>query len=249
MWPPDSRATTQDCPYRYDHVMLKNPLSTIIVAGAEAAVLAETDQLQLSCGVSGCDSNCCKATAPIILNPYEIALICRESAMSYEDLLDIVDTERVNGFPLVMLPRDPACHFWTEKGCSIYQARPLACRLFPMGRVYDGMQTRLVLPEQNICHGLPPLPARTVGDYLHCQDVDQQIRMADRWIEFVNKIEQLPLPDKPVTSVAFHLFVYSPDTPPVPSSENADAITSPEERFILRLNTALDQLPNFLRNL
>jgi hypothetical protein len=168
--------------------------------------------------------------------------------MSYEDLLDIVDTDRANGFPLVMLPRNPVCHFWAEKGCRIYKARPLACRLFPIGRVYDGMQSRFVLPGRNICHGLAPLPARTVGDYLNTQDVAQQIRMADRWIEFVNEIELLPLPDKPVTSVAFHMFVYSPDTPPVPASENADAITSPEERFILRLETALGQLPRFLRH-
>lgn len=229
--------------------MSTNPSPVIKIAGSNAAVLAETDLLQLSCGISGCDSNCCKASAPIVLNPYEIALICRESSMGYEDLLDIVDTDRANGFPLVMLPRDPACHFRTEQGCSIYKARPLACRLFPTGRVYDGMQTRLVLLERNICHGLVPLPARTVGDYLNTQDVDLQIRMADRWIEFVNEIEQLPLPDKPVTSVAFHLFVYSPDTPPVPSSENADAITSPAERFILRLKTALDQLPRFLCHL
>jgi len=226
--------------------MPNNTLSTIIVAGADAAVLAETDLLQLSCSTGGCASNCCKASAPIVLNPYEISLICRESNMSYEDLLDIVDTDRVNGFPLVMLPRDPACHFWTENGCRIYKARPLACRLFPIGRVYDDMQSRFVLPGQNFCNGLATKPDRIVGDYLKTQDVAVQIRMADRWIEFVNDVERLSFSDKPVTSVAFHLFVYSPDTPPVPSAENADEITSPEERFILRLETALAQLPRFL---
>ncbi len=228
--------------------MLNNPLTTIIVAGADAAVLAETDPLQLSCGIAGCASNCCKSGAPIVLNPYEISLICRASTMSYEDLLDIVDTDRADGFPLVMLPREPACHFWTKNGCSIYNARPLACRLFPIGRVYDDAQSRFVLPGRNFCDGLVPEPARTVGDYLKTQDTALHIRMADRWIEFVNEIERLSLADKPVTSVAFHLFVYSPDTPPVPSSENADAITSLEERFMLRLETALVQLPRFLRH-
>jgi len=228
--------------------MPNNPPSPIIVAGADAAVLAEDDLLQLLCGTGGCASNCCKASAPIVLNPYEIALISRESNMSYEDLLDIVDTDRAAGFPLILLPRDPVCHFWTEKGCRIYNARPLACRLFPIGRVYDGIRSRFVLPGRNICTGLAPEPARTVGDYLKTQDVALQIRMADRWIEFVNEIELLPLPDKPVTSVAFHMLVYSPDTPPVPGSGNADAITSPEERLILRLETALLQLPRYLRN-
>ena len=237
MWPPA----------HVNHLMPNVPPSTIIVAGANAAVLAETDLMQLSCGTGGCASNCCKASAPIVLNPYEIALICRESNMSYEDLLDVVDTDRAAGFPLIMLPRDPVCHFWTEEGCRIYNARPLACRLFPIGRVYDGIQSRFVLPGRNTCTGLAPDPARTVGDYLKTQDAALHIRMADRWIEFVNEIERLPLPDKPVTSVAFHMLVYSPDTPPVPCSGKDDATTSPEERFILRLETALTQLPRFLQ--
>jgi Fe-S-cluster containining protein len=226
--------------------MSNNSSPSIKIAGAEAAVLSESDLMQLSCGVDGCDSNCCKASAPIVLNPYEIALICRERAMSYEDLLDIVDTDRADGFPLVMLPRNPVCHFWTPSGCGIYSARPLACRLFPIGRVFDGFQSRLVLPGRNICQGLAPSPAGTVADYVSSQKAAMQIQMADRWIEFVNTIEQLPLLDKPVTSVAFHMLVYSPDTPPVPSAMNADAVTSAEERFVLRLRTALDQLPRFL---
>jgi Fe-S-cluster containining protein len=222
------------------------PLHSLTIAGAEARVLAETDLVQLSCGINGCTSNCCTKSAPIVLNPYEIALICRESRMSYEDMLDIVDTDRAKGFPLVMLPRDPACHFWTGKGCRIYQARPLACRLFPLGRVYENGRSHLVLPELNVCSGLSLASARTVADYYREQDVALHFRMADSWIDFVNKIERNPLPDKPVTSVAFHMLVYSPDTPPVPSNENAVFSTSLEERFLLRLETALDQLPRFL---
>jgi len=226
--------------------MSNTPPPSIKIAGAEASVLSESDLMQLACGIDGCDSNCCKASAPIVLNPYEIALICRESKMSYEDLLDIVDTDRANGFPLVMLPRNPVCHFWTTSGCRIYDARPLACRLFPIGRVFDGFQSRFVLPGRNICTGLAPSPAGTVADYVKNQKAAVQIQMADRWIEFVNAMEQMPLPDKPVTSVAFHMLVYSPDTPPVPTAMNVYAVTSTEDRFMLRLKTALDQLPRFL---
>lgn len=218
--------------------------SSLKVGGADAAVLAESDLLQLSCGSGGCQANCCTKSAPIILNPYEIALICRESGMSYEDLLDVVDTDRAKGFPLVMLPRDPACCFFTARGCRIYQARPLACRLYPLGRVFDHGRSHIVQPELNICSGLAPSPAGTVGEYLVGQDVEMQIRMADQWIEFVSDIEQLPLPDAPVTSVAFHMLVYSPDTPPALGQTGAGL--SPEDNFILRLSTASEQLPRFL---
>ncbi len=218
--------------------------SSLKVGGADARILGKSAPLQLTCGSAGCSANCCTKSAPIVLNPYEIALICRESRMSYEDLLDIVDTDRAKGFPLVMLPRDPACYFFTAKGCRIYPARPLACRLYPLGRVFDHGHSHIVQPELNICSGLAQSPAGTVRDYLAGQDVDVQIQMADRWIEFVSEIEKLPLPDKPVTSVAFHMLVYSPDTPP--SQGHVDSDLSLEDRFLLRLTTAKEQLPRFL---
>jgi hypothetical protein len=178
---------------------------------------------------------------------YEIALICRAAGMSYEDLLDVVETDRVNGFPLVLLPRDPACQFWTERGCRIYEARPLACRLFPLGRVFENGRSHIVLPDRNICSGLLPAPARTLDDYLREQVTETQIEMADRWIEFVTEMERLNFPDKPVTSVAFHMLVYSPDTPP--SEDNARPPATPEGAFLLRLATARRKLPLFLKAL
>ncbi len=224
--------------------MSNQSIPSIKIGGADAAVLSGSDCIQLSCGSGGCSANCCTKSAPIVLNPYEIALLCRESGMSYEDLLDIVDTDRAKGFPLVMLPRDPACHFWKANGCRIYQGRPLACRLYPLGRVFEHGRSHIVKPELNICSGLVPSPAGTVADYLASQDVDLQIRMADRWIEFVSEIEQLPLPDTPVTSVAFHMLVYSPDTPP--AQGHVDSELTLEDRFLLRLTTAREQLPRFL---
>ncbi|HEY6010370.1 MAG TPA: YkgJ family cysteine cluster protein [Nitrospirota bacterium] len=226
--------------------MANNSRASITVAGADARVLADSDPIRLSCGINGCDANCCTKSAPIILNPYEIALICRESGMSYEDLLDIVDTDRAKGFPLVMLPRDPACHFWTGRGCRIYAARPLACRLYPLGRVFDHGRSHIVLPALNVCPGLSPSSGRTVSDYLVEQDTARLIRMADRWIEFVSEVERYPLPDAPVTSVAFHMLVYSPDTPIAPGSGDAGSVGDPEDRFTRRLETARHQVPALL---
>jgi uncharacterized protein len=223
----------------------RKPIHTIRIAGSEVMPLEASDTIQLTCGIAGCPSNCCTNGPHIILNPYEIALICRASGMSYEDLLDIVETDRVNGFPLVMLPRDPACHFWTGEGCRIYAARPLACRLFPIGRVFENGQSFFVLPDRNLCAGLVPGTTRTLGEYLKEQDTETQVRMADAWIEFVTAMEQLHLPDKPVTSVAFHLLVYSPDTPP--ASGPAEGPSNPEDRFLLRLSTARQKLPHFLK--
>jgi Fe-S-cluster containining protein len=229
---------------KQDFVIMSIPPISITVAGSDARVLSESDTLRLSCGVKGCDSNCCTKSAPVVLNPYEIALICREAGMSYEDLLDVVETGRAKSFPLVMLPRDPACHFFSGRGCRIYRARPLACRMYPLGRVFEHGKSHIVLPELNVCSGLSSSSEHTVAGYLRDQDTILHMEMADRWIEFVSEIEQMPLSDRPVTSVAFHMLVYSPDTPP--SALPADAST-PEDRFLLRLASAREQLPRFLR--
>ncbi len=220
-------------------------MTTIKIAGADAEILDPSRFFEVTCDVNGCSANCCTKSAPIVLNPYEISLICRESGISYEYLLDIVETERANAFPLVMLSRDPSCHFWSGQGCRIYAARPLACRLYPLGRVFDNGKSHIVRPSVNICSGLVPSASRTVGDYLVSQDAHLQIRMADIWIDFVSKMEQLPLQDAPVTSVAFHMLVYSPDTPP--ATGHTDPTLSPEDRFILRINSAKEQLPRFLK--
>jgi Fe-S-cluster containining protein len=218
----------------------------IRVAGSDVAPLAGLDPMELTCGPEGCTSTCCKNGPPIVLNPYEISRICVEDGLTYEDFLDIVESDRVNGFPLIMLPRDPVCHFWSGTGCRVYRARPLACRLFPLGRVFDNGRSHIVLPERNRCTGLVPSPHRTLADYLTQQDTALHLEMADRWIEFVSEMEQLVLPDKPVTSVAFHLLVYSPDTPPAVGS--VELPSSPEDLFLLRLATARKQLPRSLRS-
>lgn len=225
-------------------MMGRSDLISITIAGEEAIPLAGSEPFGLSCDKAGCLFNCCTKSAPIVLNPYEIAMICRASGLLYEDLLDILDTGRDRGFPLVMLPRDPACHFWSGSGCRIYEARPLACRLFPLGRVFYEGRSHIVLPPRNACVGIIKDNERTVADYLRDQDIHTYIQMADRWIEFVSRMENIRLPDRPVTSVAFHLLVYSPDTPPF-AGARGQALDQ-QESFMLRLANAEKELPRFL---
>ncbi len=220
--------------------MSKYPSSSIKVAGTD---VSESDVLELSCGPDGCDANCCASGPPIVLNPYEISRICAAAGLTYEDLLDIVESGRADGFPMIMLPRDPACSFKTESGCSIYEARPLACRLFPLGRVFHNGQSHMVLPGRNRCAGLVHAPALTVADYLKKQDTLIYIEMADRWIEFVSDMEKLRFPDRPVTSIAFHMLVYQPD---MPATRHSASVSSPEERFLRCLAAARKELPRFL---
>jgi hypothetical protein len=111
--------------------------------------------------------------------------------------------------------------------------------------VFENGASSFVLPDRNRCAGIDPAPARTLADYLREQDTETQVSMADAWIEFVTDMELLHFPDKPVTSIAFHMLVYSPDTPP--TSDASPSAATPEERFLLRLATARQKLPQFLK--
>lgn len=218
--------------------------SFILIAGEEVSPLAGTEPFHLSCDKDGCVNNCCTKSAPVVLNPYEIEMICRAAGLAYDDFLDTVETGRLNGFPMIMLPRDPACHFWTGTGCGIYSARPLACRLFPLGRVFHEGRSHIVLPTRNICIGVSKQAGGSVAEYLSKQDVGIYMDMADIWIGFVSEIERLGLPDRPVTSVAFHLLIYSPDAALPAGFEGKELLT--EERFVLKLENAKRDLVRFL---
>lgn len=222
---------------------MHNIFDTIHIAGEQVRPLSEHEPVRLVCGEAGCASNCCKNGPPIVLNPYEIDGICRASGMSYDDLLDLVETERADGFPLILLPRDPQCAFWTGRGCRVHGSRPLACRLFPFGRVFERGVSHIILPERNRCEGLAAGDDSTLADYLNAQDTKTYIAMADLWIAFVSAMEERSLPDRPVTSVAFHMLVYHPDAPPAPASPDQ----APEERFRLKLAAAAHALPLFLK--
>jgi hypothetical protein len=224
--------------------MSKYPSSSIKIAGTDTPPLSGSDVLELSCGPDGCDANCCANGPQIVVNPYEISRICVAADLGYEDLLDIVESGRAGGFPLIMLPRDPACHFRTENGCRIYEARPLACRLFPLGRVFHNGRSHIVLPVRNRCAGLVQAPSRNVAEYLKDQNTQIYIEMADAWIEFVSAMEKWRFPDRPVTSIAFHMLVYQPDATPV--ARHSGPAASLEERFLLRLAAARKELPRFL---
>src|SRR3989304_2044121 len=105
-------------------------------------------------------------------------------------------------------------------------------------------RSHIVRPVRNRCAGLVHAPASTVADYLRDQDTKISIEMADRWIEFVSEMEKWRFPDRPVTSIAFHMMVYQPDAPSfLPQSDPAASL---EERFLLRLAFARKELPRFL---
>ena len=101
-------------------------------------------------GCRGC-SECCRAMEKtIVLDPYDIWRLNRMAGLNFDALLDghaelVLDGALV--LPVLsMRGEEEVCTFLDCSGrCSIHAARPGICRLFPLGRYYEGGDFRYFL--------------------------------------------------------------------------------------------------------
>lgn len=103
------------------------------------------DMVKIECNdCRGC-SECCKdMDDTIILDPYDIYMLFRATGLTFEELLALgkISLRVVDGIiapHILMQPDTKACAFLSDEGrCTIHDFRPGFCRLFPMGRIYEG---------------------------------------------------------------------------------------------------------------
>ncbi len=87
----------------------------------------------------------------------------------------------------------PACTLYRDSaGCAVHGARPLACRLFPLGRQRQGETVGYVhetpFPCLDGCPGVRELPQLSVADYLAEQDVAAGEQAQDLTIELAQDL-------------------------------------------------------------
>jgi len=131
----------------------------------------------------GC-SRCCPHKY-IQVNPYEVAQLARFLGLSTTRFLAGY-TERDGA----ILKRDDAdaCIFLSEKGCRVHPARPLVCRLYPLGRrvAADGseewVQTVPHPESEGEFHG-----NGSIADFIAAQGAEPYMRAADDYAEWVRQ--------------------------------------------------------------
>ncbi len=87
-------------------------------------------------------SECCKVTDDTIhLDPFDINLLSKKLNKSFEAMLNegIINVTLTDGVitPYLCKNERSECVFLANERCSIHDARPGFCRLFPLGRIYD----------------------------------------------------------------------------------------------------------------
>ena len=133
---------------------------------------------QCSPGIS-CFTQCCRDVT-IALTPYDVVRLKKAAGLSSEEFLDrytITLTKENKLIPLVVLKmneEDKKCPFVSEKGCTVYEDRPWACRMFPLDMNDDG--SFRIIADQSKCLGLKDPQVWQIGEWL----VDQGVPIYDQ---------------------------------------------------------------------
>jgi Fe-S-cluster containining protein len=130
-----------------------------------------------------CFNRCC-ADVNIVLTPVDILRLSRRLGISTTDFLDrhaLVPVTKDLQLPVVMLRMgdgpDKSCSFVGEQGCTVYEDRPWACRMYPVGMALPparaGVEPEPVffLFEDDFCHGRKQDPLWTVEKWRDDQGI------------------------------------------------------------------------------
>lgn len=101
-------------------------------------------------GCRGCSACCRGMGASIVLDPYDVFCLCAGLERSFEELLEreieLNIADRLILPNLKMTGEEESCAFLNAEGrCGIHSFRPGMCRLFPLGRFYEGDAFRYFL--------------------------------------------------------------------------------------------------------
>lgn len=102
--------------------------------------MTEDDTFRFACGKqSSCFTQCC-ADVNIVLTPYDLIRMKNRLGIPSGEFLErytLIPFSKEQRLPVVLLKMQDderkACPFVSEGGCSIYEDRPWACRMYPIG--------------------------------------------------------------------------------------------------------------------
>ena len=157
-----------------------------------------------------CFTKCCRKLN-LLLTPYDIIRLKNRleipSGTFLEEYTDTRLDER-SRFPMVYLKmnddEEKKCPFVTPEGCTMYEDRPGACRIYPIGRAAikpDGKRDsieRFFLVSEDHCLGFNEDKEWSLDEWMANEGVDEYNRLNDKWMEIITSAQSLG-PDKDIT--------------------------------------------------
>lgn len=167
-----------------------------------------------------CFTRCC-ADLRLPLTPYDILRMKNRLNLPSHDFLEVYTHTRFEPkmrFPQVVLamredePR--SCPFVTSEGCIIYQDRPGACRIYPLGRASLSVggarpiRENFFLVREEHCFGFREDRTWTIEEWMAGEGLGDYNTMNDLWQEILSYPKGLG-PEKEISRKIQMFFMVS----------------------------------------
>jgi Fe-S-cluster containining protein len=157
------------------------------------------DMVKAGCdGCRNCHACCVDMGGSIILDPLDIYNMTSKLSVTFEQLLaGHIELGVVDG---IILPNikmsgyNENCRFLNEEGrCSIHDARPGICRLFPLGRIYEDRSFKYFLqmyecPKEN-------KSKVKIKNWLGVENISAYEKFINRWHYLLEDLQEKVLKD------------------------------------------------------
>lgn len=151
-----------------------------------------------------CFNRCC-AKLNLTLTPYDIVMLktfLQLDSGLFLDRYTRIFFDRRTGLPSVRLEmlenEEKTCPFLTSEGCAVYQARPAACRLYPLGRATArvcasnlGVTEKFFLVRENHCLGFNEDLTWTPAEWIKHEGLGAYLEINDPWQQAVAELPPL----------------------------------------------------------
>lgn len=154
------------------------------------------DKLPLTCSRTG---TCCHGKL-VLLNPWELACIAREKKITPREFRERyceLGGIRLRFDGKVGWKGQQACSQYVDNfGCSVHLGRPLACRLYPLGRQIQSEQVHYMFQGDKFpclegCPEVSELPHLSVGEYLEGQQASKFEKAQDEYLNLMQSLADI----------------------------------------------------------
>tara|TARA_Y100001954_G_scaffold235560_1_gene293623 strand:+ start:17649 stop:18449 length:801 start_codon:yes stop_codon:yes gene_type:complete len=154
--------------------------------------------------------NACCSDLDLPLTPYDILRMRKSLGKNSIDFLRVYTVgHRASdtNFPVFKLRMSDnkarTCHFVSDQGCAVYQDRPGACRMYPLGRATrpdgdGGIKEQFFIVQEDHCKGFQEPDEWTGQSWKEDQGFQEYTASNDRYMNILARIKEggRPVSDK-----------------------------------------------------